>query len=166
MKSIVCVSENWGIGKNGKMLFHLPADLLFFKENTLNKIVVMGRSTFNSLPNGTLKNRTNIILTSNNDFFAKDATVLGSIPKLFDFIKKYNPDDIFIIGGEQIYTQLLQYCDTCLITKVFSTADADTFFPNLDLMDNWKVSNTSPVFEQNGLKYCHITYSNKKIMPV
>lgn len=162
MKAIVCVSENWGIGKNGKMLFHLPADLLFFKQNTLNKIVVMGRSTFESLPSGALKDRTNIVLTSNSDFSAKDITVLGSIPQLLDFIKKYDPEDIYVIGGEQIYTQLLTYCSACLITKVFASAPADTFFPNLDLIDNWEIAGSSGVFEQNGLKYSHIEYINKK----
>ena len=160
MKCIVCVSENWGIGKDGKMLFHLPADLEFFKQQTLNKVVVMGRPTYQSLPNGALKNRTNIVLTK-SDFSAKDAITLNSITKLFDFIKEYNTDDIFIIGGEKVYTQMLKHCKAAIVTKVFSRASADTFFPNLDLMDNWDVLTASPVFEQNGLKYSFIEYINK-----
>ena len=118
MNLIVAVSENYAIGKDNKLLFNLPSDLKYFKEKTLNKVVVMGRRTFNSLPFKPLKNRINIVLTTDESFTYQGVIVVHSFEELFKELEKYNDDDIFIIGGSSIYNKLLNKCRLAYITKV------------------------------------------------
>lgn len=133
MKAIVAVDSNWGIGKNGELLFHIPEDMKFFKEMTTNKIVVMGRKTLDSLPNGEpLKNRINLVITHNKDNCKSyDNTLYGDINEIKNVIETYNTNDVFIIGGESIYKQFINECDTVYITRVDETYEADAFMPNL-----------------------------------
>ena len=126
MNLIAAVDENWAIGKNNQLLVRIPADQKFFREMTTGRVVVMGRKTLESFPNGQpLKNRTNIVLTHNKDYAVKDAVVVHSMDELHEELKKYDSDDVFVIGGEKIYEQLLDECDVAHITKIdfdFDTA--------------------------------------------
>lgn len=162
MNAIVAVDKNWGIGKDNNLLFHISEDMKFFKERTTNNVVIMGRKTLESFPNRKpLKNRTNIILTTDVTYQVNNAIVVHSIQELMQELLKYTSDNIFVIGGGSIYTQLLQYCDTVYVTKVNSSKEADTFFPNLDTMDNWVLSYTSEEKSTETLKFNFCTYKKR-----
>ena len=111
-----------------------------FRQETTGKVVILeGRPGY--IPGGLpLKNRTNIILTGNRDFRAKDAVIVHSIEELLEEIKKYPSEDVYCIGGESVYRQLLPYCDTAHVTKVDFAYEADRYFPNLDEMPEWKIT--------------------------
>ncbi|WMJ76563.1 MULTISPECIES: dihydrofolate reductase [unclassified Sedimentibacter] len=164
MKLIVAVAKNWAIGFNGDLLFNLPDDMAFFKKTTVDKVVVMGRNTLLSFPGAKpLKNRTNIVLTTNREFEAEGCIICHSLDELFTELKKYNSDDIFVVGGGKIYNELYPYCSEALITKVDAIANADTFLHNFDEDENWYLSYASEVHEDNGLKFMFNTYKNKTI---
>ena len=166
MKAIVAVDENWGIGFDGEMLFHIPEDLKRFKALTTGKVVVMGRATFDSLPGRKpLKNRTNIVLTKNKDLLIDSVIVCHSLEDLLSAISIYDTDDVFIIGGQHIYTQLYDSCNSILVTKIKEHKEADTFFPNLDLLDYWVVESQSEESDYNGIKYTYYRYQNTRFQP-
>lgn len=160
MKTIVCVDENWGIGKKNDLLFHLKGDMQFFKENTLGKTVVMGKNTLISFPNSKpLKNRNNIVLCDDDSLTeVADITVVKSIEGILNAVKDINPDDVFVVGGASVYRQMLPYCSEALITKVEKNGEAEVFFPNLDNMKEWKPVSKSDKKEENGLTFRFCTY--------
>jgi len=141
---IVSVSENWVIGKNNKLLWKLSNDLKRFKELTSWNTVIMGQKTFESLPNGALPNRVNIVLTDDPKFIAKDAITVRSVPESLEIAiasTKQHEDsdnDIFIIGGGMVYKQFLKYADSIYLTKVHVNIDGDTFFPEIN-ENEWKL---------------------------
>ena len=144
MKAILAADKNWGIGYNNRLLVSIPSDMKFFRQTTTGKVVVMGRKTLESFPNGMpLKNRTNIVLTGNQNYQVKDAVIVHSEDELMEELKKYNTDDIYVIGGESVYRMMLPYCDTVYVTKIDRAFQADTFFPNLDEMDEWEMTEES-----------------------
>ncbi len=144
MKCVVAVDKNFAIGREGKLLLHVPNDMRHFRSLTEGKVVVLGRKTLQTFPQGQpLPNRTNIILSRNKDFKVKGAIVVNSLEELMEEIKKYPSDDVCVIGGEQIYKQLLPFCDTCEVTYFDREFDADAFFPNLDESGNWKIEEES-----------------------
>lgn len=160
MNLIVCVDKNYGIGMDNKILFRISSDLKYFKEMTNNKVVVMGYNTFLSLPNSKpLNNRINIILTQKN-IKIDNAIVINSISKLFSELKNYKTQDIFVIGGEQIYKELINYCELAYITKVNKVTNANKFAPNLDKIGNWEQIGISDKHFNNGLEFVFITYKN------
>ena len=162
MKTIVAVDKEWGIGKNNGLLFHLPADLKYFKEKTLDKIIVMGGNTLLSFPGSKpLPRRTNIVLS---DVFTRDdCLVCSTLEELFEELKKYNTDDIFVVGGAMFYRTMIDYCDEALITKVDSTNEAQVFFPNLDQKDNWiEVESGEPMLD-NGHVIRFTKYINTNV---
>ena len=141
MNLIVAVDKNWAIGKENKLLVSIPQDMKFFRETTIGKVVVMGRKTLESFPNGLpLKNRTNIVLTHNANYDGKGAIVVHSMEELREELAKYNSEDIYVIGGEQIYKALVDECDVAHITKIEFAYDADAYFPNLDEKPEWKIT--------------------------
>ena len=141
MKAILSADRNWGIGNGNKLLVSIPSDMKFFRPTTTGKVVVMGRKTLESFPNGQpLKNRINIVLTGNKDYTAKGAVIVHSQEELLDTLKQYDTEDIYIIGGESVYRMMLPYCDTVFVTKIDRTFQADTFFPNLDEMEEWEMT--------------------------
>ena len=120
MKIIAAVDEKWGIGKGMNLLFRISEDMEFFKEKTMGKPVVMGRKTLESFPNAKpLKNRKNVVLTTDKNFKCDGTEIVHGIKTI---VEKYGGDDTFVIGGGEVYKQLLPYCDSAYITKVFSTA--------------------------------------------
>ena len=163
MKVIAAVDENWAIGKNNQLLVRIPADQKFFREMTTGRVVVMGRKTLESFPNGQpLKNRTNIVLTHNKDYAVKDAVVVHSMDELHEELKKYDSDDVFVIGGEKIYEQLLDECDVAHITKIDFAYDADAYFPNLDQNPDWEITGDSEEQTYFDLEYYFYRYEKKK----
>ena len=160
MKAIVAVDKKWGIGKKNDLLFSLPKDMEFFRKATLNKVVVMGSNTLKSFPNGKpLKNRTNIVLFPGGEK-RDDCTVVDSLEELSKELKKYNPDDVFIIGGAMFYKTMLPYCSQILVTKVDSDGEAEVFFENLDNLPTWRLSFVSDPVETNGYTIRFTTYDN------
>lgn len=163
MNLIAAVDENWAIGKNNQLLVRIPEDQKFFREMTTGKVVVMGRKTLESFPNGQpLKNRTNIVLTHNKDYAVKDAVVVHSMDELHEELKKYDSDDVFVIGGEKIYEQLLDECDVAHITKIDFAYDADAYFPNLDQNPDWEITGDSEEQTYFDLEYYFYRYEKKK----
>jgi dihydrofolate reductase len=138
MNLIVNVDENWGIGRENSLLFHFSGDMKFFRSKTIGKVVVMGRKTLLTMPNQQpLNGRENIIVSRNSSLKIEGAKVCGSLEELFDEIKKYKSEDVFVIGGEAIYNQLLDYCDTAYVTKTQANVRLKNSFQNLDKKSEW-----------------------------
>lgn len=164
MNLIANVDNNWAIGKNNQLLVRIPADMKSFRETTTDKVVVMGRKTLESFPNGQpLKNRTNIVLTHDKSYQVKDAIVVYSMEELQEELEKYASGDIYIIGGESIYRQLVDACDVAHITKVDYAYDADAYFPNLDEKPEWEITQDSEEQTYFDLIYHFYKYEKKTI---
>ena len=164
MNLIVAVDKNWGIGKDNNLLVHLKGDMKFFREKTLGKVVVMGRSTLESFPNGEpLKDRINIVITHRDDFTKDGVTVVHNMDELAEEINKYNPDDVMVIGGASVYNELMTSCDRLFVTKIDKEFDADTFIKNADELLQFKVYKKSEIQEENGIKYQFVEYVRKAI---
>lgn len=141
-------------------MFRIPADMKFFKETTTGNIVVMGSNTLKSFPGGKpLKDRTNIVLYPDGED-REDCTIVRSVDELFEEIKKYPPEKVFVIGGQMMYRTLLPYCDEVLLTKVEAEGDADAFFENLDENPNFELAYESEPVETNGYLIKFTTYKN------
>lgn len=165
MNAIVAVDEEWGIGCNGNLLFSIPEDIQHFKNLTQNKVVVMGHDTFMSLPGSKpLKNRINIVLSKNNNLKLDSVITCNSINQLLNMISIYNPDDVFLIGGQELYKQLIEYCSAVYVTKIKQLKVADRFFPNIDLLDNWKIESKSEEKFHNELIFTFYKYINNKVI--
>lgn len=163
MNLIAAVDKNWGIGMNNKLLVRIPEDMKFFRSTTTGKVVVMGRKTLESFPNGLpLKNRTNIVLTSDKNYAVKDAIILHSMEELLEELKKYDSEDIYVIGGESIYRQLIDVCDVAHITKIEYEYQADAWFPNLDESGEWEITADSEEQTYFDLEYYFLKYERKK----
>lgn len=162
MKLILAADRNWAIGKDGNLLCHLPGDLKFFKEKTMGKTVVMGRGTLESLPGKKpLPKRENIVISGNPDYAVPGAVVLHSHEELFDYIKDKDSDEVMVMGGGRVYKELLPYCDTCYITRIYEGFDADTWFVNLDEMPEFEIVWQSEIQEENGIQYRFLEYRRK-----
>lgn len=141
MKAILSADKNWGIGCQNKLLISIPSDMKFFRETTSGHTVVMGRKTLESFPGGQpLKNRRNIVMTRSRDYTVKGAEVVHSLEELLELLKDCGREEIYVIGGGDIYRLLLPYCDTVYVTKIDFAYQADTFFPNLDESSEWKLA--------------------------
>lgn len=163
MKLILAADKNWAIGNKGGLLCHLPGDLKFFKEKTTEKTVVMGRGTLESLPGKKpLPKRENIVISSNPDYVVEGATVVHSHEELFEYLKGKESDEVMVMGGGRVYKDLLPYCDTCYITKIYESFDADTWFVNLDEVPEFEVAWESDLQEENGIEYRFFEYRRKK----
>lgn len=163
MNMIVAVDNNWAIGYKNSLLVKIPRDQKLFQEMTTGKVVVMGRKTLESLPQKQpLQNRINIILSGNKAFKVKGATVVNSIEELLKELKKYNDNDIFIVGGESLYKQMLPYCDTAHVTKIDYEYQADTYCPDLDKMPEWEIVADSEEQTYFDLEYVFLKYKKKK----
>jgi dihydrofolate reductase len=132
---IVAAAENNAIGKNNKMLWHLPNDFKYFKKNTLEHSVVMGRKTFVSIGKP-LPERRNIILTRDMNYSHEEVDVANSVQEVLNYCR--DEREIFIIGGAEIYKQTLPLADKILLTRVHTTIDGDAYFPAL-LDHEWKL---------------------------
>lgn len=164
MNLIVAVDKNWAIGCGNRLLVSIPADMKFFRQTTSGKVVAMGRKTLESFPGGQpLKNRVNIVLTKDADYKVKDAVVVNSLEAMVEELKKYEAEDIFVIGGESVYRQLLPYCTTAYVTKIDHAYAADTYFPNLDEMDEWELTGVTEEQTYFDLEYVFAKYERKNV---
>lgn len=159
MKIIVAADENWAIGKGGELLIKIPADHKRLRSMTLGEVVVLGRKTLETFPQKMpLESRTNIILSQNPAFKVKDAIISGSVEELLTKLKDYEDREIFVLGGDSIYKQLLPYCDTAYVTKLDYKYDADTYFPNLDEDEEWEIVEISEEQYYNDITYHFVEY--------
>ncbi|MBQ4531449.1 MAG: dihydrofolate reductase [Lachnospiraceae bacterium] len=162
MNLIVAVDKNWAIGLNNKLLVRIPSDQKFFREETTGKIVVLGRKTLETFPGGLpLKNRTNIILSTDPNYKVKDAVVVHSIEELLEEVQQYKSEDVYIIGGESVYKEMLPYCDTAHVTKIDHAYEADTYFPNLDEIEGWEVTACSEEQTYFDLEFEFVKYEKR-----
>lgn len=159
MKIILAVDQNWGIGKNNEMLFHLKKDLKHFKDLTIGNIVIMGRSTYESIGKA-LANRDNVVLTKNRDYKLEDALIFHNVDDLLSCVEG-KKEEVFVIGGSQIVDLLLPYCDEAIITKIFEQRPADTYLHNFDLDNDFEITNESEIFQENEIKFKYVTYRRK-----
>ena len=163
MNLIVAVDKNWAIGLKGDLLVSIPQDMKFFRETTKGKVVAMGRKTLESFPGGQpLKNRVNVVLTTDKDYKTKGITLVHSIEDMVEELKKYEEEDVYVIGGETIYRQLLPYCKKAYITKIDHAYHADTFFPNLDEDPEWEMTKISDEQTYFDLEYVFTIYERVK----
>lgn len=151
---IVAMAKNNAIGKDNDLLTHISPDLKYFKRTTKDSVVIMGYTTFLSLPGGPLKNRTNIVLTR-KDITIEGCLVINSIEALMAQLPTINGDkEAFIIGGASIYEQFLPLVDKLYITHVFSEFEADTFFPEIG--PEWSIIKTTAKRENIDHKHPHV----------
>lgn len=163
MNLIVAVDKNWAIGNKNKLLVSIPNDMKNFRKTTTGNVIVMGRKTLESFPQGQpLGNRVNIVLTTNPGYRVNGVTVVTSIEEMLDTLKQYGDKQIYVIGGESIYRQLLPYCDRAIVTKIDEAYEADTYFPNLDEMEEWKLTEESEEQTYFDICYTFTTYERVK----
>jgi dihydrofolate reductase len=145
---IVAVSENNVIGKDNSLIWNLPLDMKFFKEKTMGHCIITGRKNYESIPEKyrPLPNRTNIIVTRKKDYIAQGALISDSIPNALTkayMHSEMETDEIFIIGGGEIYKECIKFADRMYITKVHANFEGDTFFPEIDFSVWKETSKTS-----------------------
>lgn len=162
MNLIVVVDNNWGIGKNNALLFHLKKDMAFFKQTTTGKVVAMGANTFASFPHGALPNRTNIVLDDSGASHDGAITV-STVAALDEELAKYNSQDVFVIGGASFYALMLDWCKYAYVTKVAADGQAEVFFPNLDQKANWRLIEQSEIVADGEYEIAFCKYENMTI---
>jgi dihydrofolate reductase len=163
MNLIVAVDRNWGIGYKGRLLVSIPNDHKMFRRETLNKVIVYGRKTLETFPlSQPLDRRTNIILSRNPDYQVRGAVVVHIIEEHLKELEQYDSEDIYIIGGESIYRQMLPYCGTAHVTRIDYAYQADAFFPDLDKDPEWEITADSEEQTYFDIPYTFVRYSRKK----
>ena len=163
MKLIAAVDQNWNLGYRGELLFRIPADLKRFRALTTGNVIVMGRKTLLSMPGGKpLPQRDNIDMTRDTAFDAEGATVAQSIAELFELLRQpvFAGKEVYVIGGAEIYAQLLPYCDSALITHVNAAREADCKLENLGQLKNWVVAERSEEQAYEDISFSYVTYQN------
>lgn len=164
MNLIAAVDKNWAIGMNNKLLVHISDDLKRFRRMTIGKVVVMGRKTLESFPGGQpLKDRINIVLSKDVTYQPEGVIAVHSMEELTGELQNYKSEDVYVIGGESVYQQLLEQCDTAYITKIDYAYQADAWFPNLDQMDAWQIVEESEEQTYFDLEYYFVTYRNHSV---
>jgi dihydrofolate reductase len=158
MKCIVAADKNWGIGLKNALLVHIPNDMKFFRSETMGKVVIMGRKTLESFPQGQpLSGRTNIVLTKDMSYQVKGAVIVHSVEEALAESEKYG-QEVYCIGGESIYRQFLPYCTQALVTRIDHAYEADSFFPDLDREPGWKMTKESEEQTYFDVEYTFTTY--------
>ena len=151
---IVAVAENNVIGKNNTLIWSLPADMKFFKEKTKGHVIITGRKNYESIPEKfrPLPDRTNIVVTRQTDYKAPGAIVVSSVEAAMQYVKQhYANEEIFIIGGAEIYKQTLAACHKIYLTRIHHSFEGDAFFPALT--SNWKLTHEENVSPNEKNKY-------------
>lgn len=162
MNIIVAVDNNWAIGSRNKLLVSIPRDQKHFREETTGKVIVLGRKTLETFPQGQpLQNRMNIILSGDESYRVKGAVVVHSMEELMEELKKYASEDVYIVGGESVYRQLLPYCDTAHVTKIDHAYEADSHFPDLDNDPEWEITADSEEQTYFDVAYTFLKYERK-----
>ncbi|MCF8018088.1 MAG: dihydrofolate reductase [Vallitaleaceae bacterium] len=159
MVLIVAVDDKFGIGREGNLLTYIPEDLAYFKEMTLNKTIVIGRKTLESFKNGMpLPKRQHIVMTRTKTYEHPRITTVSSVEQLLKTVKAYNPEEVFVSGGGNIYALLLPYCHKAYVTMIETDLKADTFMPDLRLHKEWRCTEEGPWLETPDFRYRHTTW--------
>lgn len=162
MNIIAAVDNNWAIGNHGSLLVNIPNDHKQFRQMTMGKVIVYGRKTLATFPQEQpLAGRTNIILSADPNFQVRGAQVVHSLEELLRELECYESDDIYIAGGESVYRQMLPYCDTAHITRIDYSYQADSYFPNLDEMEEWSITADSEEQTYFDLEYVFLKYEKR-----
>ncbi len=156
---IVAVANNNVIGKDNRLIWHIPADLKYFKSLTMGAPIIMGRKTYQSIGKP-LPGRKSIIITRDMNYSADGCVVVHSLESAIAAAKEYN--EAFIIGGEQIYRQAIGYADKIYLTRVYESFEGDSFFPEID-STIWQLTEQkdNEIDEKNKFKYSFLTYTRK-----
>lgn len=169
MKLIAAVDQNWGLGREGRLLFRISPDLKRFKELTTGNIIVTGRKTLATHPGGKpLANRENIVFTRDETLEVTGAHMCRSLEELSGLLSlpSFAGKEVFVTGGAEIYALLLPYCEAALITRVEAEVGADRFLPRLDALPGWTLEERSPKMEFEGLHFSYETYRNAQPRPL
>ena len=162
MDLIVAFSSNWAIGKDNDLLFSLKTDMKYFRQNTLEKTVILGRKNLDSFPGGRpLPKRENLVLTHDPAFAREGAVICRSKAEIMDKIADQDPDRVMVIGGAEIYRLFLKDCRSAFVTRIDAAVeDADCFFPNLEEDPDWICTSVSEPMTENGLTFRFCIYEN------
>ncbi len=163
MNLVVAVDSDWGIGKDNDLLYHIPEDMKFFRQLTVENYVICGRKTLISFPNSKpLPNRIHYVLSSSDLEESEELIVVHSVEELEKKVSSLDDERVFVIGGESVYRQLYKKCKKAYVTKIFcSDKEADVFFPNLDIDPDFKLVEEGEVQEsKNGKRFSFCTYEN------
>ena len=159
MNLIVAVDNKWGIGRDNGLLASVPGDMKYFKEHTLDQIVVMGRKTLESMPGKRgLPKRINYVLTRDENYSAERCIVVNSEEDLFRELSQYDPDSVWLIGGAEMYNRYYKLCDKLYITKMDADLNADAFIVNIDEDPEYRVISESEPMTDNGITYRFLVY--------
>ena len=159
MDIVVAVTDNWGIGLGGTQTVVIPEDRKFFRTLTKGATVILGRRTLMDFPDAKpLPKRRNIILTTDTSFTVEGGETAHSVD---DAVKMTENDEkVFVIGGASVYRQLLPFCRYAYITRLFVNAQADSFFPDLDMNPHWKLIEASERMKSGEVEYAFLKYEN------
>ena len=163
MKMIAAADRRGGIGKNGRLLAHLPGDMKYFRETTAGAMVIMGRKTLESFPGGRpLKGRRNLVISRTLSDDEMEGVEVCRSPEEAEMLASEETDrEVFVIGGGKIYASMLPYCREAYITEIDAVLDADTYIPVFSELPDWECVSRSPQQEENGLKYAFTVYRRK-----
>lgn len=162
-KMIVNADKNWGIGLKNELLIRIPNDMKFFRAHTLNNVVICGRHTLESFPGQRpLPDRTTIVMSRNPKYSVPKAEIAHNIDELLKMVENYPDQEIYVIGGERVYRDLLPYCDTAYVTRVDMEYEADAFFPNLEADPEWEMVDESEEETYYDVIYHYTTWKRKK----
>ena len=163
MNAIAAVSLDWGIGKDNDLLFHIGEDMKRFRALTTGGTVIMGRKTLDSMPGGKpLPRRRNIVLTRQEDFAREGVEVARSQEEVLRLTAGEDPEKVWVIGGGEIYRQLLPYCRLCWLTRVYARPESAVFFPDLDTLPLWQVLRSGAIVSDGTWDYQFIEYINRE----
>ena len=156
---IAAVGKNRELGYKNDLIWKIPEDLKFFKDNTDGKYIVMGINTFNSLPR-LLPNRKHIVLTRRNIEIDSNVIIVHSIDELLEYINNID-EEVMVIGGSLVYREMIKYANKMLLTEIDDSRLADVYFPlfNIEDWDRLLISNNT----YNNIKYSHVSYTRKKV---
>lgn len=164
MNLIAAVDRNWGIGLKGQLLVRIPNDQKQFREETMGKVVVYGRRTLGTFPQGIpLQGRRNIIFSRNREFGVKGAAVVHSPEELWRELQGVPSEDVFCIGGESVYRLLLPFCDRAHITRIDHVYEADSWLPNLDRDPEWVVTAQGEEQTYFDIAYTFLQYERRRM---
>lgn len=167
MKAIVNVTPAWGIGKENQLLVRIRADMRRFRALTLHHTVICGRRTLESFPNAQpLPDRDTIVLSRDPQYQKDGVTVCHDLYELQAVLTKRDPGTVFVCGGEQIYRLLLPYCDEALVTLNYSYEPADTFFPNLNRLPNWRLTAVGEKQREGEQAFRYLSFQNTDPLPL
>ena len=161
MTVIVAADKNFAIGKDNGLLARLPEDMKFFKEKTIGNAVVMGSKTYMSFPKRPLPERENLVITSEPEKYPEVKT-FTSVEEFLAYAEA-SEKEIYVCGGGMVYKELLPYCEKALVTKIDYIFEGDTFFPDIDKLPEWKLTEESEPVETNGYTIRFTTYENTSV---